>query len=49
MAASDPGESGARSAPIWLRVLGAAVLALMGAALVYAVAIGLANADRIGV
>lgn len=36
-------------APIWLRVLGGAVIALMIGALGYAVAIGVANFSRIGV
>lgn len=35
--------------PLWLRLLGGVVLALMGAGLLYAVAIGLQNAGRIGV
>jgi hypothetical protein len=36
-------------APIWLRALGACVLAVMAGALVYAVTIALANLSRIGV
>jgi len=36
-------------APVWLRVLGGAVIALMIGALGYAVAIGIANFSRIGV
>jgi hypothetical protein len=36
-------------APLWLRVLGAAVIALMAGALVYALAIGIANFSQIGV
>jgi hypothetical protein len=40
--------SGTRS-PVWLRVLGACVLAVMVGSLVYAVAIALSNLSRIGV
>lgn len=36
-------------APRWLLALGAAVIGLLGASLVYAVAIGLVNFGRIGV
>jgi hypothetical protein len=35
--------------PLWLRALGGLALALLGAAMLYAVAIGLANYTRIGV
>jgi hypothetical protein len=35
--------------PVWLRLLGGAVLALMGAGLVYAVAIGVLRFSEIGV
>lgn len=42
-------RSPATLAPIWLRVLGGAVIALMLGALGYAVAIGIANFSRIGV
>lgn len=35
--------------PVWIRALGGLALALMGAGLLYALAIGLANAGRIGV
>jgi hypothetical protein len=35
--------------PLWLRGLGALALALIGAAMLYAVAIGLVNYSRIGV
>jgi hypothetical protein len=35
--------------PLWLRMLGGAVLALMGAGLVYAVAIGVLRFSEIGV
>lgn len=38
-----------RRAPAWLLVLGGAVLALMGSALVYAVVIAFENIGRIGV
>lgn len=49
--AESPSEAGGgeRAAPLWLRLLGAAAIALMGAGLVYALAIALANFDRIGV
>jgi hypothetical protein len=43
------GGAGAQPAPLWLRALGALVLAAMGGAMVYAVAIGIANWSRIGV
>jgi len=36
-------------APLWLRLLGAGVLAVMGAGLLYAVAIGLSRFSEIGV
>ena len=35
--------------PLWLRALGACVLAVMAGSLVYAVAVPLANLSRIGV
>lgn len=41
--------SSSRPAPIWLRVLAGAMIALMAAALGYAVAIGVGNFSQIGV
>lgn len=37
------------NSPLWLRVLGGAVIALMGGGLVYAVTIGLLRFSAIGV
>lgn len=37
------------SSPLWLRLLGGGVLALMGAGLAYAVAIGVLRFSEIGV
>jgi len=35
--------------PAWLRIVGVATLAILAVCVVYALAIGLANYDRIGV
>ena len=42
-------DGGRREAPLWLRTLGASVLAVMAGAVVYAVAIALVNLSSIGV
>lgn len=42
-------ESHPASSPLWLRLLGGAVLGLMGAGLVYAVAIAVLRFPAIGV
>jgi len=42
-------EGGAPRTPVWLTALGVFSLVALGAALAYAVAIGVANFSRIGV
>lgn len=42
-------ESRSATSPLWLRLLGGAVLGLMGAGLVYAVVIGVLRFPDIGV
>jgi hypothetical protein len=49
MSPTSETHAGARPVPVWLRAGGALALVAIGAAMAYAVAIGIANYGRIGV